>query len=93
MSRYVVVSRSQDEYLRVFGTFRDRVRADGLAASVNAKIDAVEAREFDEWIKRSNHVDHATEMAPDGYGRAGVLVVHPPRVGRILRFALGEMDS
>lgn len=87
--RYVVVSQN-DQGVRVFGTFRDRDRAEALAARVNKKVEAVEDREFAEW----HALPHEEKgMAPDGYGRAGVLIVHKPSVARAFRFALGELDS
>lgn len=90
--RYVVVVKT-DEYVRVFGTFSDKDRAERLAARVNELALRAEERDFQEWLQRTNDVSHADEMAPGGHGRAVVLRVHAPRIKHATSFALGSLEA
>lgn len=88
--QYVVVVRSPEEHVRAFGAYRNRARADELERAVNTEVEKRETADFEAW--------HALPyedkgMAPDGYGRAGVLVIHPPDVERAIAFAAGRLDS
>lgn len=85
---YVVASQMNDGAVRVFGSFRDKDKAERLAAHVNEKIEKLEDEEFAAWQGA-----HDGSMAPDGFGRCGVLYVHKWSVRRALRFALGEYES
>lgn len=89
MARYVLVAQNEDG-VRVFGTLVDRGRAKQLAADVNDRIEALEDQEFERW--RSSE-DEEKGMAPDGYGRVGVLVVNAVDVEAAYRWALGELES
>lgn len=88
MTRYVVVANNLGGAVRVFGAFHDRAKAEALAARVNERIEKIEDADFAEY-----RADADATMAPDGYGRCGVLIVHPWSARRAEKFALGEYDS
>lgn len=88
--RYAIVARNVDSAVRVFGTFHELARAEAFADSVNARIEAREDREFEEWQRAPRET---SGNAPEGYGRVGVLIVHPWSATRAERFARGEYQS
>jgi hypothetical protein len=89
VTQYVVASKNEDG-VRVFGVYRNRAAAEALVQKVNAEIERREDAEFAEWQTTEPGSDN---MVPDGYGRCGVLIIHPKSYKRALRFALGELDS
>lgn len=99
MSYVVVVTAGGGDYLRAYGTFRQRDRAVDLADKINAELEAAENAEFEEWQTRqaageiTYSFGNPEDMAPDGYGRARVLPIHKQGIRRILRFALGDLES
>lgn len=88
-NKYVLVSKNEDG-VRVFGLYHDRQYAERVAAKINERIERAEEAEFAAWECQSSE---EKGMAPDGYGRVGVLNVHAHNSERAFRFALGELDS
>jgi hypothetical protein len=88
-TRYVIVVRTFEGSVRVFGTYVNRERAEEAAKKINELIEAHEKREFLEWQEKNDH----DEMAPDGHGRCHLRVVHSWDPDSAWRFALGEYDA
>jgi len=87
----ILIKQHDDSYVRAFGSYRNRAKAQELAEAINAEIEEIEEQQFDAWQARTDK--DPDEMMPTGFGRASVHVLHKPNRRRMLAFALGNLDS